>query len=119
MKLRNNVYLILFIFGFLFPWEDLGADDEGGVAIKKTRLTGAGNGGPGFTLLDRRNHQVNFENKLDQAAWLNNQNLLNGSGVALGDFDQDGHCDIYLCSLSGSNRPVSYTHLTLPTLLLV
>ena len=104
VKLRNNVYLILFIFGFLFPWEDLGADDEGGVAVKKTRLTGAGNGGPGFTLLDRRNHQVNFENKLDQAAWLNNQNLLNGSGVALGDFDQDGHCDIYLCSLSGSNR---------------
>ena len=95
---------MFFIFGFLFPGEDLGADDEGGVVIKKFRLTAPGNGGPGFTLLDSRNHQVNFENRLDQAAWLNNQNLLNGSGVALGDFDRDGHCDIYLCSLSGSNR---------------
>ena len=104
MKLRNRVYLVLFVFGFLFPWEGLGAGNGRGFAIKKTRLTAAGNGGPGFTLLNSRNHQVNFENKLDQAAWLNNQNLLNGSGVALGDFDRDGHCDIYLCSLSGSNR---------------
>ena len=95
---------MLFVFGFLFPWEGLGAGNGRGFAIKKTRLTAAGNGGPGFTLLNSRNHQVNFENKLDQAAWLNNQNLLNGSGVALGDFDRDGHCDIYLCSLSGGNR---------------
>jgi len=104
VRLRNSAYLILFVFGFLFSWKDLAVGDGRGFAIKKTKLIAPGNGGPGFTLMNNRNHQIDFKNKLDQATWLNNQNLLNGSGVALGDFDRDGNCDIYLCSLSGSNR---------------
>lgn len=30
--------------------------------------------------------------------------LLNGSGVALEDFDKDGRCDIYLAAMSGNNK---------------
>ena len=32
-----------------------------------------------------------------------NANLLNGAGVAAGDVDGDGLCDLYLCSLDGDN----------------
>src|SRR5262249_43413402 len=32
-----------------------------------------------------------------------NQNLLNGAGVAAGDFDGDGWCDLYFCGLGGRN----------------
>src|SRR5207237_2041869 len=31
-----------------------------------------------------------------------NQNMLNGAGLAAGDFDGDGHCDLFFCNLEGS-----------------
>ena len=47
---------------------------------------------------------ITFTNDLRTDALLANQNLLNGAGLALGDYDGDGWCDIFLCSLSGSSR---------------
>jgi hypothetical protein len=85
MKLRNHVHLIFLILSLLLPTEGLVAGDGDGVVIKKLKLTSPGNGAAGFTLLDNQSLQVGFENKLSQTAWLNNQNLLNGSGVALGE----------------------------------
>ena len=46
---------------------------------------------------------VEFTNTLSTLILISNKNLLNGSGVAMGDYDNDGHCDIYLCRLDGSN----------------
>ena len=46
---------------------------------------------------------VQFTNTLSTAILIVNKNLLNGSGVALGDYDSDGLCDIYLCRLDGDN----------------
>jgi enediyne biosynthesis protein E4 len=57
----------------------------------------------GFTLLPGTTTGVNFSNTLSEERIMANANLLNGSGVALGDYDGDGLCDIYLCDLSGTN----------------
>jgi hypothetical protein len=45
---------------------------------------------------------VSFTNSLQPLISANNQILENGAGVALGDADGDGRCDIFLC---GSERP--------------
>ena len=55
---------------------------------------------PGFTLLSARAAGVAFTNRLARARMVN-ANLLNGAGVAAGDVDGDGLCDLYLCSLDG------------------
>ena len=57
---------------------------------------------PGFTLLSVQAIGVQFTNTLARARMMN-ANLLNGAGVASGDVDGDGLCDIYVCSLDGEN----------------
>lgn len=71
-----------------------------GYRFKRLAVTG---GQTGFTLLGAEATGLVFTNQLLPEAESANQNLLNGSGVALGDFDNDGKCDIFLCSLNGSS----------------
>jgi hypothetical protein len=63
-------------------------------------LTG---GHTGFTLMSPAQTGVAFTNSVDESAAAANRVLLNGSGVAVGDFDNDGWPDIYFCSLNGNN----------------
>ena len=58
----------------------------------------------GFTLLAPEQTGIQFSNQLDVEKSLGNQVYLNGSGVALGDVDGDGRCDIYLCGLDNPNQ---------------
>tara|TARA_B110000444_G_scaffold221623_1_gene223095 strand:- start:939 stop:4289 length:3351 start_codon:yes stop_codon:yes gene_type:complete len=67
------------------------------------KLADPGNGKPGFTLMPQKQTGVQFTNTLSTAILIGNKNLLNGSGVALGDYDGDGLCDIYLSRLDGEN----------------
>src|SRR5262245_50839422 len=60
-------------------------------------------GRTGFSLLAPDQTGIQFVNRLDQARFTTNQICLNGSGVAAGDVDGDGRCDLYFTSLSGSN----------------
>ena len=53
-------------------------------------------------LLDPALTGILFTNHVDERLVVNNQILENGAGVALGDIDGDGLCDIYLC---GSGLP--------------
>lgn len=59
------------------------------------------NGRAGFTLLPPDETGVLFTNRLSPAAAAENQIRLNGSGVALGDVDGDGWCDLWVCALEG------------------
>lgn len=60
-------------------------------------------GKPGFTLMKSDQTGILFTNILDPERSLTNQIYLNGSGVALGDVDGDGWCDIYLCGIDNPN----------------
>jgi len=76
---------------------------EAGDGYRRAQLNVPVKGKAGFTLLPQEATGVFFTNTLPETRAMTNVNLMNGSGVALGDYDGDGFCDIYLCHLNGSN----------------
>ena len=60
-------------------------------------------GRSGFTPMAEALTGVGFTNHLADRSVAENQIRLIGSGVALGDVDGDGRCDIYLARLEGGN----------------
>lgn len=59
--------------------------------------------GPGFASLTPSATGLEFTNVLSERLVALNRVTENGSGVALGDVDGDGWCDIYFCGLEGDN----------------
>jgi hypothetical protein len=78
------------------PWESI----EGG---RRARLAVPTDGRPGFTLMEPGQTGIRFTNALDDRRILENNNFMQGAGLALGDFDGDGWCDVYFCALDGTN----------------
>jgi hypothetical protein len=70
---------------------------------RRAPLIVPGHGKPGFTLLRPSETGIYFTNILTDARAAENQIRLNASGIALGDVDGDGLCDIYLCGLENRN----------------
>jgi hypothetical protein len=62
-----------------------------------------GNSRPGFTRLDAPTLGIAWTNQVSRDRSILNRNLLNGSGVAAGDIDGDGLCDLYFCGLESAN----------------
>ena len=52
--------------------------------------------GIGFSPVER---EIQFANSLSDSAFLSNRHLVNGSGVAVGDIDQNGWPDILFAAL--------------------
>lgn len=57
----------------------------------------------GFVALESRATGVDFTNRIPAARHYTNQIFLNGSGVAAGDVDGDGWCDLFFGGLSGGS----------------
>jgi hypothetical protein len=90
---------------FLFPaWllvaASAGADGQT-TEYRCIPLNVPATGHAGFTLMDPRQTGIDFTNTLSEQNAAQNQIRLNGSGVALGDVDGDGLCDIFVCSYEG------------------
>ena len=58
------------------------------------RLAVPAAGKTGFTLLTGAQTGIRFTNALDDRLIMQNNNFMEGAGVALGDFDGDGWCDL-------------------------
>ena len=60
-------------------------------------------GDPGFTEIDPKVTGITAINKIGQKEILENQHLMHGSGIALGDINNDGWVDIYVPRLKENN----------------
>ena len=78
-----------------------GAEGPAGYSQKPLQVPATGR--TGFTRMEPGQTGVAFTNHLADRTAAENQIRLIGSGVALGDVDGDGWCDIYLCQLEGPN----------------
>ena len=58
----------------------------------------------GFTQLATIAIGIQFTNRVSRATLARRSNLASGSGVALGDTNGDGLCDVYFCRLEGDNE---------------
>ncbi len=104
-----------FVLGFSFPLLVgglLAATAAGGKAsewvdgpgYRYVPLQLSGTTREGFLLLSPAQTGVAFTNSLAEQRHLTNQILLNGSGVAAGDVDGDGWCDLFFCGLGSQSR---------------
>lgn len=79
-----------------FNWKPIAAGRVATLAVPAQGKTG-------FTLLPAAAAGIRFTNTLRDRLIMENNNFMEGSGVALGDFDGDGWCDVYFCAIDGTN----------------
>jgi hypothetical protein len=98
--------IAMILLGLVFGQHALAADPwqwEAGNGYRAAKLSVPASARVGFRLMPGSETGIYFTNTLSDARATANVNLMGGSGVALGDYDGDGLCDIYLCNLNGTN----------------
>ena len=101
MKLVSYFNLVLFFMPLLLDAASLNWQTNS--AGRSLELNVPVSGKAGFTTMSGAITGATFTNVLPQWRHLTNQVLLNGGGVAFGDVDADGWCDVFLCNLTGTS----------------
>src|SRR5438309_1826827 len=101
-KLVATTFVVVFAFSVL-PRSSGAVEWQLASGFRSAELPVPAAGKTGFTRLPPSLTGITFTNYLSDIKAAENQIRLSGSGVALGDVDGDGLCDIYLCQLEGPN----------------
>lgn len=97
---RLCIFLLLCLL--LLPVNAL--DWESGSGFRSSKVSVAAGSKAGFSRLPSASTGLSFTNWVPESQHLTNQILLNGSGVAAGDIDGDGWCDLYFSAIDQPNR---------------
>ena len=100
-KSVGRFLLVALILSFTLGGHAADWQSEPGFRFRHLNVEPAGK--TGFELVPATVTGVVFSNNLPQSVSLTNQILLDGSGVAAGDVDGDGWCDLYFCAINGRN----------------
>ena len=98
----QRLCMSLFLCLLVLPVNAL--DWESGSGFRNAKVSVAAGHNAGFSRLASANTGLNFTNWVPESRHLTNQILLNGSGVAAGDIDGDGWCDLYFSAIDRPNR---------------
>jgi hypothetical protein len=87
---------LLFLFVAPGLWAQESLMESSSLSFKESNRVG-------FVLKGPAETGLSFTNRLTELDAARNRVLLNGSGVALGDYDGDGKVDVYVCGLNSDN----------------
>jgi len=90
---------LMLAFFYSMACASAAAEWEQGPGYRRAKVQPLGTGKDGFTLLAPEETGILFTNALSEQRALASQILPSGSGVAAGDIDGDGLCDLFFCGL--------------------